>query len=198
MIAYTEMNPPASDDNISVACGQLNIAKSGWLVEFWKVHDGAMLNDRVLIYSTAHIAERNETYQINMNFPDHVLVGDDSGGGLILIPKVGPNEFYFIDSGDPFIDDAEIYHSMESLVENVIEGEDSGYDPDIGDIVSISKVKAKSSEVLRIKKGLGLDFSIKVLAERLDVENSMLLEGVNVNKYRKVLADYSHLISFIS
>ena len=50
MIAYTEMNPPASDDNIIAACGQLNIANSGWLVEFCKVHDGAMLNDRVLIY----------------------------------------------------------------------------------------------------------------------------------------------------
>jgi len=198
VIAYTETNPPASDDNITVACGQLNIDKSGWLVEFWKVHDGAMLNDRVLIYSTAHIAERNETYQINMNFPDHVLVGDDSGGGLILIPKVGSSEFYFIDSGDPFIDDAEIYHSMESLVENIIEGEDSDYDPDIGNIVSISKVKAKSSEVLGIKKGLGLDFSIKVLAEILDIENSMLLQGVNVNKYRKVLAEYGHLISFVS
>jgi hypothetical protein len=84
------------------------------------------------------------------------------------------------------------------LVENVIEGGDSDYDPDIGDIVSISKVKAKSSEVLGIKKGLGLDFSIKVLAERLDTENSILLEGVNVNKYRKVLADYSHLIRFVS
>jgi hypothetical protein len=198
VIAYTETNPPASDDNITVACCQLNIDKSGWLVEFWKVHDGVMLNDRVLIYSTAHIAERNETYQINMNFPDHVLVGDDSGGGLILIPKVGSSEFYFIDSGDPFIGDAEIYHSMESLVENVIEGEDSDYDPDIGDIVSISKVKAKSSEVLGVKKGLGLDFSIKVVAERLDIENSMLLQGVNVIKYRKVLAEYGHLISFVS
>lgn len=198
MIAYTETNPPASGDAINVACGQLNIVKGGWLVEFWKVHDGAMLNDLVLIYSTAHIAERNETYQISLNFPDYILVGDDSGGGLILIPKAGLTEFYLVDSGDPFIDDAQIYYSIESLVEGVIEDENPENDTDIGNIVSVSKVKAKSSELLGVKKELGLDLSIKVLAEKLEVADSIILKDVNINKYKKALAGYHHLIKFLS
>jgi hypothetical protein len=198
VIAYTKINPPASEDNINVACGKLNIDRGSWLVGFWKKHDGAMLNDRILIYSTAHIAERNETYHINIIFPEHVLVGDDSGGCLILIPKSGSVDFYFIDAGDPLIDEAEIYNSIESLVENVVESEDSDFDPDIGNIVSVSQVKAHSSEILGVKKELGLGLSIKLLAEKLEVEGSIVLQGVNINKYKKALSSYSHLIKFVS
>lgn len=198
MIAYSEENPPALDDNITVACAQLNIVKGGWLVEFWSAHNGAMLNDRVLIYSTEYIAERNETYQVNINFPDHILVGDDSGGYLILIPKAGSIQFYYLDSGDPFIDDAEIYESIECLVDAVTQDEDSAADVDIGNIVSIAQLKPKLSDVFLVKKALGLDLSIIRLAEILGVKNYVVLQGVNVNKYKDALVRYNHLISFIN
>lgn len=196
MIEYTETGKPALDENIKLACAQLNVANSGWLVDFWKAHDGAMLNDRILIYSTKDIAERNQTYQVNINFPEYILVGDDSGGGLILIPKTGLNRFYFIDAGAPFIDDAEIYESLESLIGDVIE--DEGPDLDVGNIVSTSQVKAIPSEVLKIKKELGLDFPIKVLAEKLETKNCIITQNVNINKYRDVLASHAHLIKFIN
>lgn len=196
MIEHTETGKPASDENIKFACTQLNIADSGWLVEFWKAHDGATLNDRILIYSTKDIVERNQTYQVNINFPEYILVGDDSGGGLIIIPKTGVNRFYFIDAGAPFIDDAEMYESLESLIDNVIE--DEGPDLDVGIIVSTCQVKAKPSEVLKIKKELGLDFSIQVLAEKLETENCIIMKNVNINKYRDVLASHAHLIKFIN
>ncbi|SFO31678.1 hypothetical protein SAMN05444065_112131 [Pseudomonas syringae] len=67
------------------------------------------------MYSTDQIGERNKTYEIDKNFPDYISIGDDSGGGLILIPKQDSKKFYFSGSGNPFIDDAETFESIEKL-----------------------------------------------------------------------------------
>lgn len=115
-ITYTEEHAPASAAEIRAVCDELGLAPPCWLGAFWALRNGAMLNDRVFIYATDFISERNQTYEIATSFPAHVSIGDDSGGRLILMPKSGETRFFFIDAGDPFIDDAAVFDSIEALV----------------------------------------------------------------------------------
>jgi len=115
-ILYTEAGAPASAPEIRAACDELGLAHHAWLSGFWTQCNGAMLNDRVLIYATDFIAERNQTYEVDSTFPGYVSIGDDSGGRLILMPSSGDTSFHLIGAGDPFIDDAEVFVSIEALL----------------------------------------------------------------------------------
>ncbi|QEI08723.1 hypothetical protein FXN63_24905 [Pigmentiphaga aceris] len=117
---YTYANAPASAADIQAMCEQLGLPATCWLGGFWAAHNGAMLNDLVVIYATDDIAERNQTYDVGTSFPDHVSVGDDSGGRLILMPKSGAPRFHLLDAGDPFIEDADVFDSLEALVAYVV------------------------------------------------------------------------------
>ncbi len=118
---YTEKNPPASAEDIALAVQQCEIKPDAWIVGFWAQCNGAMIEDLVLIYSTDHIAERQETYDIATSFPDHLLIGDDSGGRFVLLERSAEPRFYLQDSGNPFIDDAEVFSSLEALIKAVVE-----------------------------------------------------------------------------
>ena len=59
---------------------------------------------------------RNQTYEVDSTFPGYVSIGDDSGGRLILMPSSGDTSFHLIGAGDPFIDDAEVFASIEALL----------------------------------------------------------------------------------
>lgn len=115
-MVYTDAGAAASAAEIQTACDELGLAHHAWLAGFWAQRNGAMLNDRVLIYATDFLAERNQTYEIGSSFPGYVSVGDDSGGRLILMPTSGDPRFHLIDAGNPFIDDAEVFASIEALV----------------------------------------------------------------------------------
>ncbi len=115
-VIYTDAGAPASASEIRIVCDELGLAHHAWLATFWAQRNGAMLNDRVLIYATDFIAERNQTYEIGSSFPGYVSVGDDSGGRLILVPASGDTRFHLIGAGDPFIDDAEVFASIDALV----------------------------------------------------------------------------------
>ena len=118
---YTEKNPPASAEDIALAVQQCEIKPDAWIAGFWAQCNGAMIEDLVLIYSTDHIAERQETYDIATSFPDHLLIGDDSGGRFVLLERSAEPRFYLQDSGDPFIEDAEVFSSLEALIKAVVE-----------------------------------------------------------------------------
>ncbi|MDR2874304.1 MAG: SMI1/KNR4 family protein [Methylobacillus sp.] len=42
-------------------------------------------NDRTLVYCSASVVERNETYQSRLYCPAHVAIGDDSGGMFLIL-----------------------------------------------------------------------------------------------------------------
>ncbi|WP_143497464.1 SMI1/KNR4 family protein [Pseudomonas sp. Irchel s3h17] len=193
---YTEKNPPASADSINNAVRMLGVEKNIWITKFWSLYDGALLDDQVLIYSTGEIVERNQTYDIARSFPGQILVGDDSGGRLVLTDKSVVDKFYLIGSGDPFLDDAEIFQSIDALVEHVLV--EQGVLSESVDVVTIGKAKATPQEVLAIKKGLGLSSSVTDLKEKLQKENEKILKGVKAVKYERVVAGYRHLIRFDS
>ncbi|UFH51288.1 hypothetical protein [Pseudomonas sp. KNUC1026] len=118
-LPYTSKNPPASTEAITLAMQQCTIEPRAWICGFWAQCDGAMIIDLVQIYSTDMITERQQTYEIAAYFPDHLLVGDDSGGRLILLERSGKHRFYLQDSGDPFIDDAMAFSSIDDLIKAV-------------------------------------------------------------------------------
>jgi len=115
-VVYTDAGAPASASEIRAVCDELGLAHHAWLATFWAQRNGAMLNDRVQIYATDFIAERNQTYEVGSNFPEHVSIGDDSGGRLILMPISGDMSFHLIGAGDPFIEDADVFTSIEALL----------------------------------------------------------------------------------
>ncbi|WP_439871084.1 SMI1/KNR4 family protein [Pseudomonas syringae] len=194
MVSFTEKSPPAKVDEIDSTCKELGVPASNWLRTFWSECNGALLDDQILIYATDEILERNKTYEIEKNFPKCILIGDDSGGKLILIPKEGSQEFYFLDSGDPFIEDAKLFKSIAKLAEHVMC--DESFDSKLGDIISAAEIKPQASDVLGIKKELGLNCSITALAKALESKGVIILKNVNPIKYEAALKRYEKFIRF--
>ena len=50
--------------------------------------DGLLLDNGLSIYPIDLVKERNETFEITTYCPDHLLIGDDSGGTGILISRI--------------------------------------------------------------------------------------------------------------
>lgn len=196
MISFTEKNSPANVSEIESICKELGISEKNWLRKFWPECNGAVLEDQIVIYPTDQIVERNKTYEIDINFPEYILIGDDSGGGLILIPKKGLEKFYFIGSGDPFINDAEVFDSIEQLTAYAMADVDS--DSDSGNIVSVAESKPKASDVLKIKKDFNLDYSIALLTKKLEKKDEIISENVKLIKYKSALKLHRQFVRFSS
>lgn len=194
MISFTEKNSPANVNEIESICKELGISEKNWLRKFWRECNGAVLEDQIVIYPTDQILERNKTYEIDINFPEYILIGDDSGGGLILIPKKGLEKFYFIGSGDPFINDAEVFDSIEQLTAYAMADVDS----DSGNIVSVAEIKPKASDVLKIKKDFNLDYSIALLTKKLEKKDEIISENVKLIKYKSALKLHRQFVRFSS
>ena len=194
VLRYSGVNPPASAAMINETIRLLEVDEDVWIARFWALYNGALLDDQLLIYSTEEIVERNKTYDIDKDFPGQLLVGDDSGGRLVLIDRSAEDKFYLIGSGDQFLDDSEIFFSVEALLAYVLE--DGNELPDSVSILAIGKAKATLQEILEIKKGLGLNDSVKNLKEKLEKENEVVLKEVKAAKYEGVSARYRHLIRF--
>ncbi|MCF5735678.1 SMI1/KNR4 family protein [Pseudomonas syringae] len=196
MISFTEKNSPDNVNEIESICKELGISEKNWLRKFWRECNGAVLEDQIVIYPTDQILERNKTYEIDINFPEYILIGDDSGGGLILIPKKGLEKFYFIGSGDPFINDAEVFDSIEQLTAYAMADVDS--DSDSGNIVSVAEIKPKASDVLKIKKDFNLDYSIALLTKKLEKKDEIISENVKLIKYKSALKLHRQFVRFSS
>lgn len=118
---YNYKNPPASAEDIAMAMQKCDIKPDAWIIRFWAQCDGAMIEDLVIIHSTDSIVERQQAYDISAAFPDHLLIGDDSGGRLVLMERTAEPRFYLQDSGNPFIEDAKVFSSLDALIKAVVE-----------------------------------------------------------------------------
>jgi hypothetical protein len=194
-VTYTEERPPASAKAIKKIIDSLGFDSSNWLVNFWALHDGAMLNGLVLIYSTDEILERNKQYEINLYFPGYFLVGDDSGGRLLLMKKNVSAEFFLIDAGNPFLGDALPFNSISEVLSEVCAS--GGDEFEFGDIVSVGADNINSSDLLFLKKELGFPGSITDLRKKLLMEGEVIVADVSLFKYQKALASCGNLIRFI-
>lgn len=191
---WTEARTPAKANAIESALLSLGVSEDSWLAEFWRLNDGAILNDLVLIYSTADILEQNENYKIASDFTGYYLIGDDSGERLLLVKKDCPEKFFIIDAGDPFIDEGKGFLSFEALIENLIT--DTQDESDLGDIISLGAEHIGNSEVLFLKKNLGVSDSITNLKAKLNKRDKVICQSVSLMKYRRVLESCSKFIKF--
>lgn len=107
----------ASEATIEQTLERLGATGNPWLRDAWRRNDGCLLGDMLMLYATADIEERNSTYEVAQYFPGMLAVGDDSGGRLVLLAKEGSSGLYLIDAGDPFLDDAERFESLDELLE---------------------------------------------------------------------------------
>jgi hypothetical protein len=119
-LRYTEKNPPAGVEKITRTAQQLSLNPGSWISRFWSLCDGAMIEDLVKIYSTDEIAERQQTYEIAEYFPGYLMIGDDSGGRLILVDRSAIERFYLLGSGCPSITDGLAFSSMDALIKDVV------------------------------------------------------------------------------
>jgi hypothetical protein len=119
-LRYTEKNPPAGVEKITRTEQQLSLNPGSWISRFWSLCDGAMIEDLVKIYSTDEIAERQQTYEIAEYFPGCLMIGDDSGGRLILVDRSAIERFYLLGSGCPSITDGLAFSSMDALIKDVV------------------------------------------------------------------------------
>ncbi|MFE6663176.1 SMI1/KNR4 family protein [Streptomyces sp. NPDC057697] len=59
------------------------------VARLWRSTPGVLLGNGVHVYGPQSIGERNETFEVPRYAPDWVLVGDDSGGGGLLMRRHG-------------------------------------------------------------------------------------------------------------
>lgn len=70
------------------------------ILAFVEQQTGAPRDDGLLLYGKNDLAERNQTFEIGMYLPDHLLIGDDSGGRGVLVHCNNANHpVYLFDPG---------------------------------------------------------------------------------------------------
>ncbi|PHV12240.1 SMI1/KNR4 family protein [Chitinimonas sp. BJB300] len=69
--------------------------------------NGFALKNGLIVYPTAEIFERNETFEVTEYAPGYLAIGDDSGGRAILISIEG-NGVYLVDQGSMDPDEFEL------------------------------------------------------------------------------------------
>jgi hypothetical protein len=88
---------PASEAAIQAAEEALGRALPESVKAFYRVSNGAFDNNAMFVHPVEHIAERHHTYEADEYAPGWQVVGDDSGGRMIM---VGPNdEVLIVDAG---------------------------------------------------------------------------------------------------
>lgn len=81
--------------------------------------DDLPVGDFVLLYGQTSFIERNETYETKRYCPNHITIGDDSGGRQILLSlDTGP--LSLVDAGS--MNPAFAEHISEDLTEWLSEG----------------------------------------------------------------------------
>jgi hypothetical protein len=71
------------------------------LREFLKLSDGLSFGGGLLIYGSADLKERNDTWEVNEYAPGYLAIGDD-GGGSVFLMRVKDDEdpaIYAVGSG---------------------------------------------------------------------------------------------------
>jgi len=196
VVVYTERRGAASDKDIEALSKRLGLSIGSWVVGFWKVSDGALLNDQVMIYSVGDVDERNSAFEIEKNFKGKIAVGDDSGGRMILIDKNGVPGFWLVDSGSVSLGEFNRFESLEKLLDFIEEDEEGGLGTGVADIITIGGCKPSLEEVVGIKKSLGIDSSVVCLNKILAEPGEVIMKAVYTHKYRAALLKYSHIIRF--
>ena len=83
---YSSKNAGASEREINQIESDMKVIFPNVYKEILRWTDGCIIDERILIYSTDEIQERNITMEVNEYADSYVAIGDD-GGGLVILMK---------------------------------------------------------------------------------------------------------------
>lgn len=105
--------PSASDAEIRREGEDLGGPLPVEFVELLRISDGLTAEIGSLsILNVDGIVQRNREYEIQLNFPDFFMIGDD-GGGQAILRNLIDRRIYEVGMGTPFVEDIEF--SADSL-----------------------------------------------------------------------------------
>ncbi len=89
--------------------------------EFLRRSDGLSLDGGLLIYGSADLTERNETWEVDEYAPGHIAIADDGGGDVLILKLNGDDQaVYAVES---CVMDPEFAHKVsESLAAWIVTG----------------------------------------------------------------------------
>lgn len=91
------------------------------ILAFVEQQTSAPRDDGLLLYGKDDLPERNQTFEVGMYLPNHLLIGDDSGGRGVLVHCSNANHpVYLCDLGA--MDEDDLYLLAESLDQWFVSG----------------------------------------------------------------------------
>lgn len=161
---------------------------------------GASVGEWVVLYGRDSIDERNQTYQVQLNVPQSVAIGDDSGGRAILLRLDYSDGVYICGHGA--LGSVELEPLSPSFKTWFDEGcplpeEEERKLPLCGDLWLIGVPAGGLKDLLRLKNLLGLQNNLGELKQKLTQTPCLLAESIPPVAFSKRLANEPELASVI-
>ena len=181
--------PPATPAEAQAAEEQLGFTLPDQLRDIWSESNGFELPAGFTMYGTQDIAERNRTWETSRYAPGYVVVGDDSGGRLVvMVASPRSTEAFSTDSGD--LQPTNFTLLGQDLLKWIEEGastevQDSHAQVALASVdVILERAPAHLRELISLKESLGLQASIGHIKRGLADPPVLLAEGVPYQKYK--------------
>ena len=184
-----ELQPAASAAEVEAAGARLHGVIPRLLREIWLHSNGLAMPAGFVLYGTADIAERNATFEVAQYAPDHLAIGDDSGGRMILTRATADETTVcHSDMGD--LQPARFAALSGNLVSWIRDGahipESARPSSDPLALVDLYLERAPPDlrGLLEIKRTLSLDLSLGELKHAMEAVPAPLIRGVPAQKWR--------------
>ncbi|MEC1525640.1 SMI1/KNR4 family protein [Neobacillus niacini] len=158
--------PSASDNEILKVENQMNTKLPNSYKDIIKTSNGLSTGEGILIYGTQDIIERNENWETQIYAPGYIAIGDDSGGGVFIMPQGEEEKKVLIsDSGDMTPEHFELVTSdftiwvKSGFLINIDKIKEEGSWSNNCKIVLIESPDGGLKDLLKIKSVFGLTIS---------------------------------------
>lgn len=175
---------------------RLEAALAGWWSRLPDGHrrllglaDGIALASGGLVYGSADLVERNRTFEVAQWLPDHVAIGDDGGGALVIVRTRPSSPVWRIGAGAlGSAEPVELAGSVEAWVARgcptSVEDDDGDW-PATADLYLDVLPEGKLVNLVAIKNGLKLELGMSRLKELAGALPACLARDVPYGKYRQ-------------
>lgn len=159
------------------------------LIGLWGLSNGFSLPNGFVLYGADEIVERNRTWESSRYAPGYVVVGDDSGGRLVLMQASRDAIAAFSsDAGD--LQPASFTPLGPDLIAWIESGASTEVQDSAGQValasvdVYLDRSPPDLKDLLTIKSALGIDLSIGDMRRGVSSAPLLLAQGVPYQKFR--------------
>lgn len=183
------LRPPATPAQVVRAQRQLDLTVPDVVRELWSHSDGFALPGGFVLYSTDEIGERNRTWEAPRYAPGYVVIGDDSGGRLVVMKAApGSTEVFSSDAGD--LEPARFTRlgtDLGAWIESGASTEDAGSRGQVA-LASVDVYLDRSpddvKDLLVLKSTLGVELGLGAIKRGLETPPVLLARGVPYQKFQ--------------